>query len=121
MKILLIMIIVTLVFSLFVWAHLKKKPKLMTLIIDSTNKDPQKGLLWYEQRVEEFFKPLNYSKMSKENITTYIPDGLTQLNNGSVRVNRGIYEIEINGPHHMIKILMSHLEIQNLLFDSTRA
>lgn len=104
--------IASLLFGLFSCGFMVRTLKVETLEINSTNKDPQKGLDWYQERIFEQLYDLRFITMNKsKEFTTFSPRGLYKIYESDVSVERTPYYIKITASRLVLKLISSYVDL----------
>lgn len=104
-------------FGLFVAGHLERNMKRETLIINSNNKDPNKGLNFYLEEIKEYLFVMRYQQdqiFTQENYVTFSPRPRLKIMGGNVTIKKDPYEIEVEAPVGVIRILESQLDLKKI-------
>jgi hypothetical protein len=103
------------IFILFAIFHQSKNLQSEVFEINSQNKDPQKGLYWYKEKIYQHLKELNYErKESLSDHEIWIPSPRARIMGGEVKITSTPYSITIEAPRGFIRILISILEIKKI-------
>jgi len=109
---LIISIIITALFSVFVIFHRERKLKSQSFEINSSNKDPRIGLLEYNNRIESFLFSLGYSKyFIRGNQYVFRPRPYQRIMGGDIYLHFDPLYTEVKGPKGMVEILLKIIEI----------
>lgn len=112
-KALLISGIVSLLFLVFMLSHLERNLRRSQFEINPSNKDPKKGLSWYEKEMENFLLDLSYELTGSNNgIKSFRPRMRQRIMGGEVEIERTPYLIIIKGPSGIVQILAKVVEIE---------
>jgi hypothetical protein len=108
----LVSLIISGVFALFSATNIAREMSEMSFEINSSNKDPQKGLSLYVEETKNLLLRLRFEieKEASEEII-FRPKGLLQVMNGKIYIKITPYFIVITGPKGIVKILLSSLDL----------
>ena len=80
--------------------------------INSANKDPQKGLQWYQDQITRQVESMRYNLIEdRPGRKHYVPWGIYSIMEGPVLIKFDAYSIEINASRMMMRILLDLVEI----------
>ena len=102
-------------FFIFVFFHQLKNLQSENFEINLQNKDKQKGLVWYKEKIEEHLHDLNYEIIEKNNnLIIFRPSPRARIMGGEVKILITPYSISMQGPRGVIRILCSILDIKKI-------
>lgn len=104
--------VVGFIYSLFVIGFMVRQLTLVEFEINAQNKDPEKGLKWYEDRILGQIHDMRYREYLKVNeIRKFRPTGLYQVLESKIEVHVSAYDITIRCSKMMKRIISDLIEI----------
>lgn len=107
----------TLGFSLLFFTHKARSLKRESLEITSGNKDRDLPMQHYADEIESFFWQLGYYKEECGNFHQFIPRGRQKIMGGHIDYHYSHYEISIEGPRGVVRILCETLSSPGSSFE----
>lgn len=105
-------LIASCIFGIFASGFMVRTLKTQSFEINTTNKDPRKGLDWYQDRIFEQLNDLRFLKLSESDGTfTYTPRGLYKVFESEVLIERTPYFIKVTGSRLIIRLISSYVDI----------
>lgn len=102
-------------FGMFVAGHLERNLKRDKLIINSKNRNPKYGLNYYLQEIEQYLIVMRYQETENEdNYRVFTPRPRLRVMGGNIKLKSDPYEIEIEAPIGVIRILSSQLDLEKI-------
>jgi hypothetical protein len=90
-----------------------RKLKVEEMEINTSNKDPQKGLDWYEDKIRERLKDLRFEfKEEKDGVEIFKPRGLYKVYESDVEIERTPYHIRLKGSRLFLRWVQDLTEIR---------
>lgn len=81
--------------------------------INTQNKDPEKGLRWYEEQIIEQIKDMRYREyLTLKGIRKFRPTGLYQVLESKIELHTSPYAINIKCSKMMRRIISDLVEIK---------
>lgn len=101
------------VFSLFALGFTQRVLRTVYFEINSKNKDSQKGLNWYEERIRTQVFDMGFQLLSKEGgVEKYNPRALYRVYEPAMTIEVTPFYIGINASRLMIRLISSYIEIE---------
>jgi hypothetical protein len=102
-----------LIFSLFAFGFTQRVLRTVYFEINSKNKDSQKALKWYEERVRTQVFEMGFKLTSKEGqLETYLPRALYRVYEPSMTIEVNPYFIGIKASRLMVRLISTYVEIE---------
>lgn len=109
--------IIFILFAIISYLQLTKERSLQTFEITTQNKDSQKGFQWYEDEIISIMKSFRHEMMSdEEGKKTWVPFGRWKSTGKIFIMERTPYSITITGTRSMVRIVLSQLDLEKILF-----
>lgn len=106
--------VASIIFGVFCSGLMVRTLDTQSFEINTTNKKPDKGLNWYEERIYEQLYDLRFLKSSKSGeITTFTPRGLYKIYESEVSVQRTPYYIKVTGSRLVIRLISTYVDISH--------
>lgn len=101
--------------GIFFSMHTARSLTTETFEINSTNKDPLKGLSWYENEIVSHMHDLRYRiKVDQKELKIWQPRTISQNMGGDFKMEVTPYSITIEGPRGMVRIVKSVLDLEKI-------
>lgn len=105
--------VVGLIYSFFVVGFMSRNLKEVKFEINTQNKDPEKGLRWYEEQIIEQIKDMRYREyLTLKGIRKFRPTGLYQVLESKIELHTSPYAINIKCSKMMRRIISDLVEIK---------
>ena len=112
LKALLASSIIGFVYSLFVVGFMVRQLKEVVFEINAQNKDPEKGLRWYEEQILEQILDMRYREyLNVDGLRKFRPTGLYLVLESKIELRVTPYAISVKSSRMMCRILGDLVEI----------
>lgn len=114
MKSVLIASIVASIFALFSFGFMIRILKRSSFEINSSNKASDKGLKWYQERIQEQARDMRFlciEKTSEREV--YSPQTLYRVYESDIVVEISPYDIRISCSRMMLRIILDYLDLKS--------
>lgn len=100
------------VYSLFVVGFMTRLLKSVSIEINAKNKDKDKGLQWYSDKIFEQIRDMRFRKyLEVDGLTKFKPVGIYQVLERSIEVRVTPYDINVKCSKMMKRIISDLIEI----------
>lgn len=97
-----------------------RKLKVEEVEINTNNKDPDKGLDWYEERIREQLKDMRFvPKIKKGDTEIFKPRGLYRIFESDIELERQVYWIRLRASRLFLRIIEDLIEVAPSHHDQT--
>lgn len=104
--------VVGFVYCLFVVGFMVRHLAIVEFEINAQNKDPEKGLRWYEEKILEQIHDMRYREyLSTGELRKFRPTGLYQVLESKIELRVSAYDISMKSSKMMRRILGDLVEI----------
>lgn len=101
------------VYGLFCIGFMTRLMATATLVINPSNKDPQKGLAWYAEEIRQQMADMRFKKVGgSTSFEVYHPRGFSKVWERKVELSVDPYEVKVMGSRVIIRILSDLVEIK---------
>ena len=105
--------IVGFIYSLFVIGFMVRHLSQVEFEINAQNKDPEKGLKWYEDRILQQISDMRYREyLQTGELRKFRPTGLYQVLESKIELRVSAYDITVKSSKMMRRILSDLVEIK---------
>ena len=113
-KSLLLGTIIGFLYGLFAMGFMVRQLKRTKFVIDSSNKKIDKGLLWYQERIEEQARDLRFKEVLRSsNKIIYRPSTLYRVFESEIIIELSPYDISISCSRMMMRIILDYLDFDS--------
>lgn len=103
------------IYALFSAGFMTRMMKTAVLEVTPANKDPQKGIQWYEDEIKQQIRDMRFKKVGKQSgFEVYHPQGFRKLWEGRIELTSDAYHVRVVASRMMIRILSDIVEIKPL-------
>lgn len=104
--------IVILIYSIFAFGFMVRKLKRVSFIIDAKNKDKNKGLSWYKEKITEQALDMRFKQtLSSSTHLVFRPWGLYRVFESNIIIELTPYDIKLTCTRMMMRIILDYLEL----------
>lgn len=101
--------------GLFASMHISRSLTTESFEINTSNKDPLKGLSWYEEEIIAHMRDLRYRiKVDTRELKVWEPRTISQNMGGAFKMEVTPYSITIEGPRGVVRIVKSILDLEKI-------
>lgn len=101
------------IFGLFSLGFMQRTLPSQTLEINSGNKDPEKPMRWYEERVREQINDMRFIfKEVHEGTEVFKPRALYRVFEPNIYLETSPFEITVRASRLMIRLISTYVEIE---------
>lgn len=100
-------------YGLFALGFMVRQLRRITFVINSSNKATDKGLSWYQERMEEQARDMRFQlvKKTQEQII-YKPQSLYKVFESKIVIDLSPYDIQISCSRMMMRIILDYVDLQ---------
>lgn len=100
------------IYGLFCMGFMQRKLKVVSFEINPENKDSNKGLAWYEEKIKEQIQDMRFRYSKTENgIEIYKPTGLYKVLESPVELEVTPYLINVKCTRMMRRVILDLVEL----------
>ena len=101
------------VYALFCVGFMARLMKTQILEVNTSNRDPEKGMDWYANEIRHQVKQMRFKQIGKgREIEVFHPTGLYRVWERKVELSAGPYEVRVKASRFMIRVLSDLVEIK---------
>lgn len=106
------------VYALFCVGFMARLMKTQVLEVNTSNRDPEKGMDWYADEIRQQVKQMRFKQVGKgKEIEVFHPTGLYRVWERKVELSAGPYEVKVKASRFMIRVLSDLVEIKPMPLD----